>query len=244
MPLKIIIGLIYFHFWIIAWGQSNDKSQNINIISNPPGAIIYIEGSIVGITPCDLSFDLVGKYRLRAFKKGYENWKSTVSFGDENDRTLEIQLSSKTRLKAAMRSFILPGWGQTYSDKKIKGSMIKVLQASSIISTLFFEVKYRNAVDNYNDALKNYNIHNKNFDEKDIYWSIVDDKYREVNSSYERRNIFLLTTGAIWLYNILDAIFAFPTYYKQILGENSIISTYKIYRDKPQILISKTFYLD
>jgi hypothetical protein len=244
MPLKILVGLIiYFNIWYTAWGQGN-KTKNINITSNPPGALVYIEGSIVGITPCDLSIDLVGKYRIRAFKKGYENWKSIVFLEKGKNRTFDIQLSSKTWYKAAIRSFVIPGWGQNYSEKKVKGTIIKVIQAGSIISTVFFEAKYRNAVDDYKDAINNYNMHLKNFEEKAKYWSIVQAKFSEANSYDKKRKIFYLTTCGIWLYNILDAIFMFPAFYDQVLRENYLSLNYRGYTDRPQILISKSFYLD
>ena len=240
---KLICLIIYLIFGVTAWGQSSNKSHNVRITSNPPGAMVYIEGSMVGITPCELKFDMIGEYRVRAYKKGYENWTSNVFFSDRNNSPLNIKLSSKTRLMAAIRSIIVPGWGQRYCDNKTKGIIIELVQTGSIISSIVYEVKYRNAVETYNDALKNYNIHKNNFQKHDIYRSIVEDKYSNINSFYKTRNIFLLTAGAVWLYNILDAIFMFPTYHERVLGENSLSSAYQIYNGAPQIVISKTFNL-
>lgn len=245
MTFKILVYLaIYFSCWSTIWGQHSQKERHIKIKSDPPGAAVYIEGSLVGITPCELSFDIIGKYRLRAFKKGYENWRSTIFFDSVNNNSLNIKLSSKTPIKAALRSLIFPGWGQGYSDKEVKGAMIKIIQASSIITTIFFELQYRNAIENYDKALKNYNFHKQNFEEKDKYWLIVEDKNQITNSLYKKRNIALWTTGVIWLYNVLDAIFAFPTYYEKILENYSLNLSCQIYENNPHLVISKTFNLN
>ena len=235
---------IYLNCWGYSWGQSNIESHEINIKSNPPGAIVYIEGSMVGIAPCKLSFDLFGKYRIRAFKKGYNNWKRTINFGEKNNDTVNIMLSPKTRFKAAARSLIFPGWGQTYSDKKTKGKIIKILIATSIFSTVYFEVNYQEAVNDHNDALKDYNDNKMNFEAKNIYWVTVEENYNNVNSSYKTRNILLLTTGAIWLYSIFDAIFTFPNYYEQILMKKPLNLSFQNFDNNYQIMISKTFYLN
>lgn len=65
----------------------------LTITSNPPLAIISVNGAYAGITPKVLSELPAGTYRIVIQKNGYENWEQTVEIADGITVTLEAQLT-------------------------------------------------------------------------------------------------------------------------------------------------------
>lgn len=52
--------------------QTGCVQRRITIRSNPPGALVYIDDTEIGTTPCSTSFIYYGKRKIRLVKDGYE----------------------------------------------------------------------------------------------------------------------------------------------------------------------------
>jgi len=51
----------------------------MTVMSNPPGAIVYLDGKEIGRTPFSTNFDHYGKREFRVVKQGYETKTELVS---------------------------------------------------------------------------------------------------------------------------------------------------------------------
>ena len=98
---------------------------------------------------------------------------------------------SDPRPGAAMRSMILPGWGQLYKGDKKKGYRVLGAWTLTAGSTLAAHIIRNNAENKYLDAITS---------EEAI--SLYDDfnRWHQI-----RNNLFLASTG-IWVYSYLDAL--------------------------------------
>jgi hypothetical protein len=75
---------------------ASETLGTISLISNPPGAEVYVDDSFVGQAPATLSLT-PGKHSIRAFASDYKNWSQwiTVEGGSQTQMTatLEKQLN-------------------------------------------------------------------------------------------------------------------------------------------------------
>lgn len=98
---------------------------------------------------------------------------------------------SDPRPGAAMRSMILPGWGQLYKGDKTKGYRVLGAWTLTAGSTLAAHIIRNNAENNYLDAISS---------EEAI--SLYDD----FNRWHQIRNNLFLASAGIWVYSYLDAL--------------------------------------
>lgn len=244
--MQIILALIFGYVLLMppfSSGQIAKNEGGTTINSKPPGAIVYIEGdyTIVGRTPCQIPKNLVGIYKLKAFKNGYENWSSTVSLLGNQQESIMIRLSPKTHFKAGIRSLIFPGWGQTYSDRKTMGVILGLAQLGTTISTLIAHFNYQDTVDDYNRAVKTFEQKKKIYEERERYWKIVQDKDKKVDDAYNLRKRWIWISAGVWLYNLLDAIIFFPSYGKELYNLNTPMMSGSIQDGRLTLSITKSF---
>lgn len=93
---------------------------------------------------------------------------------------------------AIARSLIVPGLGQLYKGEYLKGTILTVLSSAALISSVFF-------IMDTNEKEKAYLIETNP--------TLIESKYQKYNSSFQKRNISLITYGVLWLYSQLDLLF-------------------------------------
>lgn len=74
------------------WFEKSDSNTVLNVISDPTGATIYIDGSEVGKTP--FSYDQLtdGEYDLRIEHPGYESDSSRINVSSGNKLNVSVKL--------------------------------------------------------------------------------------------------------------------------------------------------------
>lgn len=95
------------------------------------------------------------------------------------------------RPAAAMRSMILPGWGQLYKGEKTKGRLLLGLWSAGVIGSVAAHVARANAEDKY-------------LTETDP--DRIESRYNTFNTFHKLRNNLLIFSGGVWLFSYLDAI--------------------------------------
>jgi hypothetical protein len=187
----------------------------IQILTRPIGAQVFLEGeySMTGRTPYTITHFLHGVYHIRATKTGYENWSTEYVFNGRGDDKLTIKLKPKTRIKAVMRSALFPGWGQVYADQRAKGFLISLLQFSAIGFSIYEDSRYTEALNDYRAALNSFQAQQSTQDGQDDLIAQVKAAKADLDGAYTRRKRWLIIAGSIYLYNLLDAAFFFPSYH-------------------------------
>jgi len=187
----------------------------IQILTRPTAAIVLLDGeyAMTGRTPYTVTHFLRGRYRLRATKRGYENWEKDYIFNGQGDDKLTIKLAAKTRVKALWKSMYLPGSGQIYGDHRTSGIVIGLAQFSAAGVLLYRQIKYSDALNDYNTALKKFQASQKTQDgQADLIAQVVARK-AVLDDADEIRKNWLVVTGVIYAYNLLDAVVFFPAYH-------------------------------
>ena len=103
---------------------------------------------------------------------------------------LRYILVQDPRPAAALRSMILPGWGQIYKGDKRKGIVLSTLWGVSAIGTIVTHFARENAQDHYlseTDPTK------------------IESIFNTFNTFHKLRNSLLLFSAGVWLYSYFDA---------------------------------------
>ena len=194
--------------------RAQGQQPGVVVTTQPPGAEVILDGEAVvsGISPAFFPQGLVGAYKVRIKKYGFETKVTEVVLDPTRRITVDIKLSPKTRLKAIARSLIVPGWGQAYAEQKTKGYVFGTLALGAVGTYLVAEKHFQDRKDAYDQLLHVW-------DSTAAHGSIDDlrrmkfylDKAQ--NSAYDAENVRRGTIGAVigvWSLAFLDAMFFFP----------------------------------
>ena len=191
-----------------AWAQT---SGGIIVNSTPPGAVIELVGdhTIRGVTPLTLDRGLLGAYNVRAFKAGYEEWAGYVFLSGARRDSIVIRMTLKTPIRAGLRSAILPGWGQRYSNENGKAVAIIVAEAAMLTGVFLSDAKRTDAQNAYEDARLAY-LQADGIDEIDAARAEQDRRYDTLFKWHNYRKRWAYAALAVWVANVLDATLLFP----------------------------------
>jgi len=212
-PMKFISICCTVMMLVLA-GHTDVAAQvtgDITIESNPPGAWITLKGAatLSGISPVRFQQPLIGEYRLLASKPGYETSSTRVLLQPGRPLQFSVDLAPKTRLKAGLRSLLMAGWGQRYSDRTGRGIGYFTLSlcagAAYLIADNNFDKKYFH----YRGLLRRYEAAVSSPDRQAL-WSDLQNAQADAYDAEDLRRITIGVAGGIWALNFLDAIILFP----------------------------------
>ena len=108
-------------------------------------------------------------------------------------QTNEIRLVSPTG--ASIRSIFVPGWGQIYTENKIKGGILFVSTGALFTSGFIARSAYKEVYENdYRPAAR-----------KDINSPESKKYYNQANQRYKLMKFLFFTSVGVWAYCAIDA---------------------------------------
>ena len=132
-------------------------------------------------------------------KNDWKNSRNSLLFPSEN----EI-IYKKTPLKSALRSFLVPGWGHLYSNKKFQGL---IWFGSEFSFGILCYLSFRNYQNSRNAYIANLDLYNNSNDEKEVanYRSLAEDEWAKHKINSELAIFFAKVIGVGWLTNTIHA---------------------------------------
>ncbi|MCP4633519.1 MAG: PEGA domain-containing protein [candidate division Zixibacteria bacterium] len=236
----LLLGIIILvGFNCIAYAQ---QSGSLDIISKPPGAAIVLSGEVdlMAVAPCKISQDIVGSIQVKATRPGYESWRSDLILLPGQTYTLNINLKPRTRTKAAMRSILIPGWGQFYSGNKFRGVMMGLAAVSGATAAVIANDNYSRKNDAFNDAELAFN-QAQSIEERERLRDVLAYKQRKAYDAETLKRTYMGIAIGIWAYNFLDAIIFFPDYKQGQLNRSYPTLGTTIIGDVPGIALTAKF---
>ena len=105
MEKRIFLAVLLIAVMFV-WPVTAQTSGGVVVTTSPPGAEVVLRGDAVvsGVSPVFFQQGLIGVYQVEIRRHGYENYTTQVTLDPTRQFDLEINLSPKTRLKAAARS--------------------------------------------------------------------------------------------------------------------------------------------
>lgn len=205
---------------IVSSSTANSQTAPVvSVSSKPSGATVILSGdyTVAGVTPTNFSQSLQGLYQVTAHHEGFETYHSTVVLSGRDAVSLDIKLVPKTRMRAAMRSLVLPGWGQHYIGSKTKGTLLTIGTVAALTTSGVMYLRYENRRQDYDD----YNAlfhQTRSVEERERmltkHYALQKDAY----NAERDRNVALGVLAGIWVYNLLDVFLFFPDYGLNVSG--------------------------
>jgi hypothetical protein len=215
MTLKRILAACFLCFILhVSVAAQPEAAKGLDVRSYPQGAQVTLTGEVMvsGITPATFNHTLVGDYKLELRKYGYETYRTHVTLDPAKLTEINVRLSPKTRFKAAARSFIIPGWGQRYTDQKSKGLLFTALAVGSVAAYLIADHDFDDKREVLNDRLRQYDraYRSGSYDEVVRSYDELDAAQGEAYDAENTRRITIGAVVGVWCLNLVDALFFFP----------------------------------
>lgn len=198
-----------------------ERIGSLMITSNPPGAIIKIDGIGYKLTsgesaktPIKLSRVWAGKRTVSLEMSGYATAKQDVVVRENELKPLQFTLNKmvfiKPRNQALWRSVILPGFGQAYSTRYVVGAGYFAGEVA-----LFYVLQ--NQIGLYEDYKNVYQIERENYrsaigtpEELNVIWKHIQDSYDKMDNQYRKQQLVAGAMVGLYLWNIADAYLFMP----------------------------------
>jgi hypothetical protein len=202
---------------------AQSDAGNLTVISFPPGTAIKLEGeyTLAGVTPVTFNQKLHGIYSLTAERAGYEKYEMRLALTSGDPYQIDFELSPKTRFKAAMRSLVVPGWGQVYNKRKFRGVLYASAAVISLVSLFATDQDFRDKRDEYERALDLYRDA-RNIEEKRILSERLDSAQDEAYDAETVRQVAFGVAACVWAFNVVDAAVFFADRCYSVGGPTSI----------------------
>ncbi len=207
---------------------SNVTVPGLTVTSNPEGALVELKGvaELAGLSPVYFSQGIPGRYKLKVSKTGYETYSTTIVISGDRVEQVDVRLDPKTRGKAAIRSLLLPGWGQFYSGQKTKGGVMTVLALSAGAAVVFAEIDYQDKRDNFdivNDSYLNA-VGSGSIENLSVLFRQVELAQADAHDAESTRRAAFGGAIAVWTISFLDALFFFPNSNGQVTTRKIVIT--------------------
>ncbi len=132
----LIVGSVSTSGWAAAWTcfQIAHPQARLRILSEPSGALVSINGVVMGPTPLEITLT-PGRYRVTLSRFGYEEWSRTVDLAHSSEITVEAHLvpSSPFRLlgrTARLRIVSEPDDADVFLDNAYAGKTPLTLEVA------------------------------------------------------------------------------------------------------------------
>ncbi len=122
-------------------------------------------------------------------------------------------------MRAAMRSLVVPGWGQNYVGSKTKGALLTIGTLATAAITGVMHLRYDSRRQDYDDYNAIYR-QTRSVEEREKMLAKRYAMQKDAYNAERDRNIVLGVLAGIWAYNLLDAILFFPDYGLSVSGTN------------------------
>ncbi len=197
---------IFLPLWEVSLAQS--AGGGVVITSSPPGAVVELAGdyTLRGVTPWRLARGLAGTYTIRATKTGYRDWSGRTVLLSSRLDSIHVNLSRKTAARAALRSAIVPGWGQYDAEEPGKGTLFLLAEAAALSGVLWADGNRHDAEREHDQALEVYRSADQVDDIEDAYDDVLR-TFDDLEKWHERRKRWIYAAAGIWLVAVLDAAF-------------------------------------
>lgn len=189
-----------------ATAQVAPGTGSLTIQSRPGGAAWELVGPqrIVGHTPVTLRRGLIGRFTISGTYPGCERWSGTIELDGARADTVWMAFKAKSRLLAAGRSLIIPGWGQAYAERPGRAWFWLIAGVGSATAFGHAAMEYSDDEDRLNAAHALLEAADTPAEEA-LAQAAVDAAQLELDDTLERRRVTTAVMAGVWGLAALDA---------------------------------------
>lgn len=190
-----------------AKNQRSSEGAAISLETAPVRASVCLSGllTVRGYTPFSCGGLPGGGYRLSVEHPRFEPRSLDVELSPGETLYLDLALMPKTRYRAALRSLVVPGWGQLYAGNSTKGWTLICGEIVAAGSAYLLRRNYQDEVERYDESLHRYEDATYVGDiEK--YRREVEVNYRNVERAHDYMKYATYVAAGVWAIAVLDAV--------------------------------------
>jgi hypothetical protein len=166
------------------------QCASLDIVSDPFGASVYLNGAFAGMTPYFNAFLKSGEYTLRVTHKGYEPISRSIVVSNGKPLMMTLNLEPSKVFQDSMSALQKT---QKKSRQVIQKILFSSLAASLASGGIYFNMNAHQQVSKADEQAAVYDQARSNFIEyRNEYYSNRDDARKAI----ETRNMFYLASGA------------------------------------------------
>ena len=204
----------FLSIFILSLCMQNAFAQHagsLSITTNPDGALVTLKGDAIvsGVTPTVFRQTLIGFYKITIERYGYERYNTKVILDPSKQMELNISLTPKTRFKSAIRSLVIPGWGQRYSNQKYRGLFYTFFAAATAYGYFIADDDFDTKFDRLRSLELEYDALSTQSEMEEFLPRLADAQDRAYDAENMRR-VAIGSVIAVWSLSIIDALFFFP----------------------------------
>ena len=155
---------------------------------------------------------------FKEIDKDWEEYRKLVLFEDPEAIVME-----KTPQGAMARSFMVPGWGQFYSDEYNSGVMFSGIEATLLSAVLVSYLSYSKSVKGLQTYRKKYEESSEQV-EFDNYRNLAEGEWKK-HKVYNSAMIYSgIAAGSLWVVNGIHAYIVGPRPKKDIIQKWDIVN--------------------
>ena len=187
------------------------KRNIVNVLTNPPNSIVYLDGFFQGRSPVEIKNVEWGNHEIKVKRRGYHTYNKRLNLKQNDPLTINASLKPLSKGKAVMLSLILPGTGQYYAGGKKKGVFLTLLNSGlvggAVYSRLFL---YQTARDKYLDDRLAYD-QSTTVEELERTRSAMQKSFDDADFKKNLSDGLSVGAAVIYLYTFFDTFRSFPS---------------------------------
>ena len=136
-----------------------------------------------------------GFHRLDVLARGYEPFRGVIEIHSNQEYRLGVGLSPRSRLRAALKSTVLPGWGDL-PDRRSRGILAGALQVGTLVGLALSHLDYTEKRDEYNSTREMDSVENEafsSFREYEAHHTLTLSRYDKMLDARRLRDVFLVS---------------------------------------------------
>ena len=179
------------------------STSYIQINSFPDGTHIDFDGHDIGMTPTDTLIIKIGEHEVSLNRSGYESFHSTFHTNSLEHRILNIEMEPLSQKKSILYSALLPGLGQIYAEKTLKGVVFLSTELLLIGGTIWCSERMKVIRGEYNDFVR---ISQESINAAEIEWAtaMMREKKNQHDQTKLKRTMFIASAIGWWILNVID----------------------------------------
>ena len=172
----------------------------------PEKTRIFADNEFIGDSSLGKCALPIGQYKIELKKSGYEITSPRI-INIQKDQEIDLsmfQFTPKSSVKAGLKSMMLPGLGQIYSEKYFRGSFIILTEVCALGTGVYFYLQYNEQNTNYNSKFTQYN-QASSIAEKNALKLELNDIQNDMSTSKFNRVAGFIVFVSVYAFNILDS---------------------------------------
>ena len=190
------------------------KTGRIYFSGLPQGSRVFVNGQRVALKNDSIELPF-GHYQIQLAHPGYYVQTLEMDLQADEIKTVNAQLTPKTITGAVLRSAVLPGWGQHYQGKKVRGWFFTLATLAGGGASFYYWQRYKASKDEYEATRQSY-LKAYSSATIEFYRDRMHEKYDQTNNWQTKTNLAIGLTAAVWVWNLLDTVLFPPQYEKKI----------------------------